>query len=102
MITKFRLDHRGMGELINSPEVRDAVDMAALQVAIYVDDALLRGGERKYPVNIDHRRTVGMAQNRQATDIAITHPAGVALQAKHGVLTRACLAAGLDMNGAVE
>lgn len=100
-ITKVTLDHQGMGEILNSDKVRALVDYEAWAIADDVRRRIRRNGVDKYPVVVDNRMTAGMQQDRQAADIAITHPAGAALQAKYGVLTQAALARGLDMNGPV-
>ena len=90
---KITLDHEGIGEVLNSPQVRMAVNALAHDVGETVKEII----GSKYPVNVDTRMTVGMQQDRERADIAIVHPAGKALQAKHGALTRAAAAHGLEV-----
>jgi hypothetical protein len=90
---KIVLDHKGMGEVLNSPLVR----MAVHELADAVGETVKEIVGSKYPVNVDTRMTVGMKQDRERSDIAIVHPAALALQAKHGALTRAAAAHGLEV-----
>jgi hypothetical protein len=92
----FRVDRAGVGELLHSPEFRDAVQAAADQVA-----AAARGA--------GHRVTNGEAlpvevfddpnHDRVGVTVAVRHPAGVGMEARHGVLKRAAEVAGLEVSG---
>jgi hypothetical protein len=92
----FELDHAGVAEILTSPEVADAVRDAANQVA---DAARAQG----------HRVTSGESlpveayndpdADRAATSVAVRHPSGVGMEARHGVLKRAAAATGLEVEG---
>lgn len=91
---KVRLDHDGMAELLKSSGVADVVGNVADSVADNVrgHSAVTRNS---LPVDVRHGQS-----DRARSIVAITHPAGLAVQAKHGVLTRAVSAAGLNSSRA--
>jgi hypothetical protein len=93
----FRVDQESMGEFLRtSPELAAHVKELAEQVAT---NARSQG----------HRVTSGdllpvdvlddPAPDRVAFTVAVQHPAGMGMEAKHGVLTRAAEALGLDVHG---
>jgi hypothetical protein len=92
----IRVDQAGVAELLNSPEFRDAVHAAADEVA-----AAARGtGHRvtngdPLPVEVFDDPN----HDRVGVTVAVRHPAGVGMEARHGVLKRAAEVAGLEVRG---
>jgi hypothetical protein len=92
----FELDHAGVAEILTSLGIADAVRDAADQVA----DAARAQGHRvtsgePLPVEVYD----DPEEDRAATSVAVRHPSGVGMEARHGVLKRAATAAGLDVEG---
>lgn len=87
---QFRLDRAGVRELLTSQPVRDMVNGAGEQVA-----AALRSSLR--PDIADTVSVASYTSDRAAVSVAICHPAGKAMQAKHGSLSRAAAAVGLEV-----
>ncbi|MFV8127541.1 hypothetical protein [Streptomyces syringium] len=88
MLTDFRLDTAGVREILRGPEVRTLVDTVAAEVAASARAVVPDG----VPVLVRAYTT-----DRGAASVVIAHPRGMALQAKHGVLTRAAGAARLEV-----
>lgn len=91
---KIELDHGGIAEILKSAAVGAMVDEAASQVAANVEaqGQMVNGGRDVLPVVLDSYVT-----DRQARSVTLAHPAGLAVQAKHGTLTRAAADAGLEV-----
>lgn len=96
---RVRLDHRGIAALMKSAPMTAAVKAASESVAQNVRSQGIRVGdrdggglERDLPVTV----TV-VTTDRAHGIVAIAHPAGQAVQAKHGSLTKAAAQAGLDV-----
>ncbi|MCD2139523.1 hypothetical protein [Rhodococcus pyridinivorans] len=87
---KLRLDRAGVRELLISQPVRAMVDGVAAQVA-----ANLRSSLR--PDIAETVQVSSYTSDRAAASVAICHPAGKGMQAKHGSLTRAAAAVGLEV-----
>lgn len=89
MAAKIRLDSSGIAALLKSSGVMEAVSdaAAAVQTAAEGDAAVVRN-------NVPVRVRTGYSDRARAV-VALAHPAGVGIQAKHGSLTRAVSAAGL-------
>ena len=90
------IDSDGALELLNSPEVAEAVCAAALQVA----DAARAQGHRvnsgePLPVEV----IIEEPSDRVSATVAIAHASGVGMEARHGVLKRAAEAAGFKVTG---
>lgn len=83
----LKLDHRGIGDLLKSDEVKRATELVAQGVA-----AKVRSAEPNYPVTVEMTTT-----DRAHANVSIAHPAGMAVQAKRGSLTKAAAQAGLDV-----
>lgn len=82
----FVLDRAGVAQILRSDVVRGLVREAA-------DDLADRArAASDLPVTVTERTT-----DRAVVDVTIDHPAGAATQAKHGTLTRAAMASGLDV-----
>ncbi|WP_035305518.1 hypothetical protein [Actinokineospora inagensis] len=92
----FELDRDGVAEILRSPELAAAVHAAATQVA---DAARAQGhivtSGAALPVEVFD----DPARDRTATTVAVRHPAGIGMEAHHGLLKRAATAAGLDVEG---
>ena len=94
--SKVRLDNRGIAGLLKSRELMDATEEAAEAVADNVRAQGIRvegvPGDIALPVRVDMHTT-----DRAHANVTIAHPAGLAVQAKHGALTKAAGQAGLDV-----
>lgn len=82
----FVLDRAGIAQILKSDTVRGLVRDAADDLADRARSAT------DMPVTVTDRTT-----DRAVVDVTIAHPAGAATQAKHGTLTRAAMASGLDV-----
>lgn len=96
-----KLDRRGIAALLKSPQFDAATKAAAEAVAENVRDMGIRvgdkdGGRHEYdlPVKVFPHTT-----DRAHVVVALAHPSGEAVQAKHGALTKAAAQAGLDVKG---
>jgi hypothetical protein len=87
MARNVRLDHRGLAQLLKSAPMRGLVSGATESVA-----SRLRGMEPDYPVTSQVVTT-----DRAHGIVAIAHPAGEAIQAKRGSLTKAAAQAGFTV-----
>lgn len=85
-MAKVKLDYAGIGELLKSYPIRQMVMGAARQIAARVE------AEHGVPTEV-HAYTT----DRAAASVVIAHPSGAAIQAKHGALTRAAAAEGLEV-----
>jgi hypothetical protein len=92
----FELDHAGVAEILTSPDVAEAVRDAADQVAdaARAQSHRVTSGE-PLPVEVHDDPDA----DRAATSVAVRHPSGVGMEARHGVLKRAAAASGLDVEG---
>ena len=88
MLTSFRLDPRGVRELLRGPGVRQVVDGLAGEVAGNVR-ALVPAG-----TTVEVR---GYTTDRGAATVVVADVQAMAWQAKDGILTRAAGAAGLEV-----
>lgn len=83
----IKLDHNGIAELLKSAEVTRATELVAQGVA-----ANVRSSEPNYPVTVKMVTT-----DRAHALVTLATPAGMAVQAKRGSLTKAAAQAGLDV-----
>lgn len=88
-MVRVKIDSDGMAELLKSAGIMTAVENAAYVVRDNAasDPAVVRHG---VPVGVRTGYT-----DRARAVVALAHPAGIGIQAKHGTLTRAVSAAGL-------
>lgn len=100
MRNKIKLNSRGIAEVLKSREMRAAVDALAEEVAANArSQGVMVGafkgskGEIPLPVKVFESTT-----DRARASVQLAHPAGIAEQAKRGVLTRAASQAGLKIN----
>jgi hypothetical protein len=80
--------HLDLADLLKSPEVRAMVDAAASAVAADVS-ATSHDGDVEVRVG-------SYTTDRAAAGVTLAHPAGLAIEAKYGVLAKAAAGAGLD------
>lgn len=101
MFDKVRLDLRGLEEVAKSPKVRAEIEKLAEQVADSVRSQghLVDGvpGEYALPVKAYHGTTDDMRVDRAKSRVVLAHASGMAVQAKHGALTKAAAQAGLGV-----
>lgn len=88
----FRPDRNGIQHVLTH-ELRGEINALAERVAAHAraSGRTVARGEQM-PVTVTHYTT-----DRAAAAVTIAHPAGLAIQAKHGTLTRAAAAAGLEV-----
>lgn len=97
-MTDIKLDNSGLGEILKSARMRALVKDAADQIAEKVNEqgievgAFEGGGQIPLPVRVETETT-----DRAAATVLLAHPAGIAVQAKHGALTKAASALGLSV-----
>ncbi|WP_067171190.1 hypothetical protein [Microtetraspora niveoalba] len=84
----FELDHKGVGEVLASPEIHAVINGLAGQIAATVRAALPGRTE----VVVESYTT-----DRGAAAVVIKDRRGMGWQARDGVLTRAAGAAGLEV-----
>lgn len=97
---KVQLDHGGVAALLKSTAMHALVQDVAEEIAAAVQSQGLRvgafagGGDIPLPVEVSVTTT-----DRARANVTLAHPAGVAVQAKHGALTRGASAAGVTVKG---
>jgi hypothetical protein len=94
-----RLNHAGLAAIAKSPEMRKMVKDAADRIADQVRGQHIRvgdrdGGPREYELPVTVTEVI---TDRAHASVALAHPAGIAVQAKHGALTKAAAAEGLTV-----
>lgn len=91
-----------VARLLKSSRVAAATRRAAEDVAKNVRDMGIKVGDRDGgPHEYDLPVKVTMSTTDRAhANVTLAHPAGQAVQAKHGALTKAAAQAGLDVRGA--
>lgn len=99
--SKVRLNHAGMAAILKSGEMQALVNRAAEDIAKNVRDqgimvGAFKGGTGEIPLPVKVSTTT---TDRAHASVVLAHPAGAAVQAKHGALTKAASAAGLDVKG---
>lgn len=98
MASRVRLDSAGIAAVLKSAAMQRAVKMRAEQVKRNVEAQghtvgdFIGGSEIQLPVEIRESVT-----DRARATVALAHPAGQAIQAKHGALTKAAAQAGLEV-----
>lgn len=94
-LLNLRLDHGGIAEILKSGEMASAVHGAAENIAQGVQRVMVEGVPGKIPIPVEVRDYDG--GDRVASSVSLDHPAGLAVQAKHGVLTAGAAAAGHEV-----
>lgn len=96
-----KMNWKGIGEIATSAPFRRLVDDAAEDVARNVEVVMVEGvpGDVRLPVQTsDASESRGMKYgNRTRAFVTLAHPAGLAAQAKHGLLTQAASRAGITV-----
>ncbi|WP_406083109.1 hypothetical protein OHA01_26370 [Micromonospora zamorensis] len=86
-VTRVKLKRRGMRELLRSEGVQAMLGRKAEAVAEQVDAAGIRvdgvPGRTALPVVVD----VAAGSERARATVTLDHPSGLAVEAKHGILT---------------
>ncbi|MCG5460846.1 hypothetical protein MED01_004272 [Micromonospora sp. MED01] len=86
-VTRVKLNRRGMRELLRSEAVQGVLGRKASAVAAEVEAAGIRvdgvPGRIALPVTVD----VGAGTERARATVTLDHPSGLAVEAKHGILT---------------
>lgn len=100
MTSNIKLNSAGIAAIAKSGAVRALVDAAAERVAANVEAQGIGvgdkdGGSREIPLPVKIGNTT---TDRAVASVMLAHPAGIAVQAKHGALTRAAADAGLDVH----
>jgi hypothetical protein len=95
----IKLNHAGIEQILKAAPMQAAVKAAAEQIAQNVRDQGIKVGDKDGGAHeIDLPVTVTMTTTDRAhANVTIAHPAGEAVQAKHGALTKAAAQAGLDV-----
>lgn len=96
-----KLDTTSLGAFLKSQQMREMTREAADQIADQVNSegitvGAFRGGTGEIPLPV---QVVSETTDRAAATVVLAHPAGVAAQAKYGVLTKAASAVGLEVKG---
>jgi hypothetical protein len=95
-----KLNRAGIAAILKSGEMQALVAKAADEIAENVRGQgftvgpLKGSGQIPLPVTVSTTVT-----DRAHASVILAHPAGIAVQAKHGALTRAASAAGLNVKG---
>lgn len=100
MSKDVKLDHAGIAAILKSTEMHRLVQGVTEEVAGNVREqgiavgAFSGSGEIPLPVKPDVTTT-----DRAHGRVVLAHPAGIAVQAKYGALTKAASQAGLEVKG---
>lgn len=99
--SNVRLNSAGVAKILKSTEMRRAITKATEAVADNVRAQGIKvgdhdGGPREYPLPV---KVEVETTDRIKGRVTLAHPAGMAVQAKHGALTKAAAQAGLDVRG---
>lgn len=93
------MSYAGWGEVLRSPQMQAIIAAKAEQIAASVRAAGITVGDREggpreipLPVEVSHDVT-----DRARSRVTLAHPAGMAVQAKHGVLTQAAAGSGFEV-----
>lgn len=92
-MTDFRLDRAGLGRFAKSADVHKALHAFADPMAVDAKTATEAVVDGDVEVDVDDYTT-----DRAAVGVTLMHPGAIGAQVKHGVLTRAASAQGLDVN----
>lgn len=98
-MARVKLDRKGVEAILKSAGAHKMVQDAAEAVAANVRDQNIKVGDRDGGA---HERDLPVKVGVTTTDrahavVTLAHPAGEAVQAKHGALTKAAAQAGLNV-----
>lgn len=95
-MARVTINGKGLRAVLATPEAKDAVNALAEKVADHARAIApaVEGvpGDIELPVRVDAYET-----DRARAEVWLAHPSGLAVQAKHGTLTKAASAAGLEV-----
>jgi hypothetical protein len=93
-MAEVRLNRKGIREVLTSEPVRALLHAKAEEVAATVRaQGHITSDGTPLPVEVVAERDT----DRAAVSVAILHPSGIGMEARHGLLRRAAEAAGLDV-----
>jgi hypothetical protein len=97
----IKLDDAGLAAILKGAGARALVKKTAQEIASRVEAQDLtvgafRGGSGEIPLPVKVKTET---TDRASASVVLAHPAGIAVQAKHGALTRAAAALGLTVQG---
>jgi hypothetical protein len=95
-LQRFRPDSAGIRELLSTKELETHLGERGLRIADSVEAAGIRVEGRPGKIDLPVTVTVTGAPGRARARVILDHPAGQAVEAKHGVLSVA-LDAGRDL-----
>lgn len=100
-MTDIKLDGDGIEAVLKSVGMRALVNATAEKIADNVRSLNIEvgdrdGGARELPLPV---KVKSSTTDRAHAEIILAHPAGIAVQAKHGALTKAASQAGLEVKG---
>lgn len=92
----LKLDHAGLAAILKSAEMAAAVKSIAEDIANNARGIMVEGvpGNVALPVEVKSSVT-----DRARASVTLAHPSGLAVQAKHGVLTGGAAGAGMEVSG---
>lgn len=99
--SRVKLNHAGIAAALKSREMHAAVEAEAEKVKANVEGMGItvggfRGDSDEIPLPVEVTMTT---TDRAHANVNLAHPAGAAVQAKRGALTKAAGQAGLDVRG---
>ncbi len=99
MARRVKLNTRGVRDILQSTAMHRATQDAAEKVAANVRDQGIKVGDKD---GGSHEKDMPVTVTMTTTDrahafVTIAHPSGLAVQAKHGSLTKAAGQSGLDV-----
>lgn len=98
---KVKLDHAGIAAILKGSEMHALIEKATEAVAENVREqgitvGAFKGGSGEIALPVTSKV---ITTDRAHGVVVLAHPAGIATQAKHGALTKAASAAGLQVKG---
>ena len=93
-LRRFRFRYEGLRELLTSQEAQDDVGARALKMADEIEAAGVRVEGKPGRIPIPVTVTVTAGTSRARARVILDHPAGAAVEAKHGLLAGALDAGG--------
>ena len=100
MPVHVHLDQAALGRIAKSPDVLSATRRVAERVADHARSEGIRVGDTQADgVGVEIDLPVEVTDRHDGAGVILAHPAGTAVQAKHGTLTRAASAEGLKVTG---
>lgn len=91
---EIHLNHAGIAAILKSSAMQSAVHDAAEVIAGHAGGIMVENGTEELPVLVEDRIT-----DRAETTVVLAHAAGLAAQAKYGVLTGGAGRGGYQVTG---